>query len=210
MRELGLLSSFKTAATRGPLPFKSPRPGRLQTRQPDTDTCPPESPRRTCDKIRQFNDLEKFFQFKNVKNEHKVLVAESLLEGRAKIWANSVTRAFTDFKAFREAFLQEFYSIPIRVRLKNQWLSRRYRYTDGSMLEYFYKQLRAALHFEPELNKYEINYSIIQQFPVRVREATASVDYTDVNSIAQALSRLDGVQRDRDFYKKRNAWGNDY
>lgn len=146
-------------------------------------------------------DLEKYFHFKNVRDEHKIIVTESLLEGRAKIWMNSGTQTFRSYREFREAFLNEFYSIPIRVKLKNQWLSRRYRNADGNLQEYFYTQMRTAKYFEPELSVYEIIFSILQQFPNRIRESLASVEY-NIDSVSQALSRLDGVQRERDFERK--------
>ena len=152
-------------------------------------------------------ELEKFFQFKNVKEEHKVIVTESLLDGRARIWANSGAQIFRNFKGFREAFLNEFYSIPIRAKLKNQWLSRRYRANDGSYQEYFYKQLRNAKYFEPELTTYEITFSVIQQFPSRVREALASVNYENTEAVLQVLARLDALQRERDGDRRHNnAW----
>ncbi|KAK2574868.1 hypothetical protein KPH14_012964, partial [Odynerus spinipes] len=155
-------------------------------------------------------ELENFFQFKHVREEHKVLVTENLLDGRAKVWANSMTHTFTDFNAFREAFLHEFYSIPIKVKLKTQWLSQRYRYNEGTMQEYFYKQRRMAKNLEPHMSAYELNYTIVQQFPMRIREALAACDHSDIDAVAQALSRLDSIQRDRDFEKKRNAWNREY
>ena len=154
--------------------------------------------------------LEKWFEFQNVREEHKVLVTKTLLDGRAKLWADSVTRPFRNFVACRKAFLQEFYFVPIRVRFRNQWLSKRYRHTDGAMQEYFYQQLRAARFVEPEFSKYEINYSIVQQFPFRVREFLASIDCEDTGAVAQILAGLDSTQRERDMERRRGGWDDRY
>ncbi|XP_048514938.1 uncharacterized protein LOC125501868 [Athalia rosae] len=147
-------------------------------------------------------DLERYFKYKNVRGDHRLLVIESILEGRVKIWYEVTKGIINDYEAFRLAFEAEFYSIPVQVRFKNQWLSRRYRQQDGSLLTYFYKQLRDTRHFQPKLPTYEINYLIAQQLPSRVRTALATVDLANTNLVVQVLSQLDEVHEE---YEKRES-----
>ncbi|KAK2578613.1 hypothetical protein KPH14_000962 [Odynerus spinipes] len=64
----------------------------------------------------------------------------------------------------------------IAVKLKNQWLSRRYRQNDA------------------------------QQFPMRVREALSTVDYSMTTSMAQAVAQLAMIQKERNTERRRNQW----
>ncbi|KAK2577900.1 hypothetical protein KPH14_012713 [Odynerus spinipes] len=151
-------------------------------------------------------EVEKYFRFRGVRDEHKVLVIESFLEGRARLWADTMGNGVRSYAVFRQRFLDEFYSIPIQVKLRNQWLSRRYRPSEGTLQHYFYDQLRAARYFEPVMSAYETNYSIAQQFPLRVREALSTVDYSMTTSMAQALAQLEAIQKERDNERRRNQW----
>lgn len=74
----------------------------------------------------------------------KLLILETLLEGRARDWYRAHQGHYLTYNTFKLAFLQEFYSIPTQVRLKAQWSSRRYASSDGSMHSYFYQQASAA------------------------------------------------------------------
>ncbi|KAK2577109.1 hypothetical protein KPH14_011877 [Odynerus spinipes] len=141
-----------------------------------------------------------------VKEEHKRIVCESFLEGRVKIWADTVSSASQTYSEFKCKFLTEFYSIPIQVKLKNQWLSRQYRQHEGALQNYFYRQIRAARYLEPEMSIYEINYSIAQQFPIRIREALSAVDYANTSAMAQALAQLELLQKERETEGRRNHW----
>ncbi|KAK2575340.1 hypothetical protein KPH14_012742 [Odynerus spinipes] len=152
------------------------------------------------------DEVEKYFKFKGVREEHKTLVCESFLEGRAKFWADTVSNITQPYTEFRCKFLKEFYSIPVQVKLKNQWLSRRYRQQEGALQDYFYKQIRAARYFEPEMSTYEINYSVAQQFPIRIREALSTVDYSCTSAMVQALAQLESIQRERETERRRNLW----
>lgn len=140
------------------------------------------------------NDLEKYFRFKNVRPEHQLVVIESLIDGRVKLWYEIVKDTLFDFNSFKSAFKNEFYSIPVRVKFKSQWMSRKYnKTTDGTMQTFFYKQLREARYFDPPLTPYEINYSIMQQFPPSTRVALSAVNLSDSNLVAQALFQIDGT-----------------
>lgn len=146
--------------------------------------------------LEYLEDLNRYFTFKNVREEHKLIVIESIVEGKMKIWYQIARHTIATFGQFRNAFLEEFYSVPIRVRVKNRWASRRYSWKDGSLHSYFQQQLRETRFFDPPLTPYEINFTIIQQLPQRIRAVLATVNFSETNLITQALTQIDSSQED--------------
>ena len=141
--------------------------------------------------VEYLDDIEKYFLRKRVAWDQKLLIVEDSLKGRAKAWYEARLTPFMDFAHFKSIFLKEFYSVEARVQAKAEWDSRRFKVTDGTLLEYFTDQRRIAKYFKPSLDAYEGNYGIIKQLPQRARDALAVIDYADTELIAQALSRLD-------------------
>ena len=64
-----------------------------------------------------------------------------MMEGRAKTWFNINRDRFLTYEEFEVAFLDEIYSMPIQVRIRNQWRNRRYNRGDKSMLSFFMNKL---------------------------------------------------------------------
>lgn len=149
-------------------------------------------------------DIERYFKFKNVRPEHQMLVIESFIEGRVKVWYQINKHIFGTFEDFKLEFYKEFYSIPVQVRLKDQWNARCYKWKDGSLQSYFFKQIQESKHFRPPLSDYEVNFKIIQQFPNKIQTALAAVDYADTNRVAQTLTQLDTVNREGEFDRNRD------
>ncbi|KAK2577865.1 hypothetical protein KPH14_012743, partial [Odynerus spinipes] len=83
------------------------------------------------------------------------------------------------------------------VKLKNKWANRRYQYGGRSMVEYFQEQLREARYFDSPLMEYEVNYLILQQYPMRIREALAVINYESTDVILQALGQVGDFQEER-------------
>ena len=135
--------------------------------------------------------LNKYFVTKSIRNEHKLDIVYNALEGQAKFWFEANRDNFADYNAFSQSFLEEFYSVPIRVKIKSDWLAKRFDSSDGNLQTYFLKQVKEAQHFVPRMDAYELHYIVIQQMPIRVREALVTVDFTDIKKIQQALSQLD-------------------
>lgn len=154
------------------------------------------------------NDLERYFELKHLLVEQKILVVHGALEGRAKIWLDSRRIRFRTYEDFKTSFLQEFYSVAIRIREKNRWSTRRYKAHENTLQTYYLKQAKEAQYFEPKLTDYEINYSIIQQMPVRVRENLVAIDFSDNNLVETALAQLDLAQEEREREKRRNSQPN--
>lgn len=153
------------------------------------------------------DELDRYFKFKNVREEHKLLVVESLIEGRLKIWFEIEKNVIANFEAFKVAFKNEFYSVPVKVRIKNQWATRRYSGEEESLHGYFFKQLKESRYFDPPLSAYEINFAIIQQLPIKVQIALSTLDYSQTNLVTQALSQMDVVHKQ--FEQKRSReWHN--
>lgn len=155
--------------------------------------------------------FEKYLRIKRVGDDCKMLIVESALEGRAKVWYNAKRAQCQDYEAFKTAFLSEFFSIPVQVRMKSQWASRRHTGQSGPLQTFFLKQITEAQYFNPALDPYELNYTVVQQLPVRVRESLVTADYTDTNAIAHSLSQLDMVNEERDrFHRPPSNQNNNY
>ena len=73
---------------------------------------------------------------------------------------------------------------------------RRFKASDGTILEYFTEQRRIAKYFSPPMDNYETNYYIIKQLPSRAREVLAVIDNSNTESISQALGRLDASYKE--------------
>lgn len=140
------------------------------------------------------DDVERYLKYKNIHINHQMFVIDSWLEGRLKIWYDINQERLTTFEVFKAAFLDEFYSTPVKVHFKNQWLARKYKQKDGTMQAYFYRQVRDAGYFDPPLTPYEVNYSIIKQFSTRIQIALATLNYSDTKLVAQVLTQLDNTQ----------------
>lgn len=115
--------------------------------------------------IEFLNEVDRFFRFKGIREEQKLVLIEHMLTGRARIWYTIHRRDLFNYIDFKEAFKTEFYSVPVQVRIRNRWRNKRYRSSGGSLLSYFYQQVKASQHIEPVMSSYEVNYSIVQQLP---------------------------------------------
>ncbi|XP_015601599.1 uncharacterized protein LOC107270787 [Cephus cinctus] len=149
-------------------------------------------------------ELERYCQVKDVTSENQFTVIEMCLKGRALNWFLIKKDEFRNYRDFEIKFEEEFYSVPVRIRLKSRWQERRYKLSDGNMLTYFYEQVKAAQYLSPRIGNYEIHYTIIQQLPVRVREILVTVDYADATIIVQALEQL---AKSRKWEAERNKAG---
>lgn len=152
-------------------------------------------------------ELEKYMKTKNVKEVRKMSVVEHALEGKADLWFN-LRENFMNYEDFKEQFIEEFYSIPIRVRFKKKWMEERYEASRESLQIFFYKQLGRARYFIPRLSEFELNYNIVQQFPNWVRETLSTINFTDTNAIVQTLGNLDVVRKDRTWENRTNHHNN--
>ena len=145
--------------------------------------------------------VEKFFTVKNINNEKKMALIEIALEGSARLWLN-LQNSFNTYEAFKEAFKARFFSIPIQVKVKNQWSTREYNEKDdGNFQNYYYSQLKDASYIIPLMSEYEKNYVIVKQFPWWVQEALASANFEDPNSIAHTLANLDAIRLEKQIVR---------
>lgn len=147
--------------------------------------------------------LNKFFLTKRISEENKLNVLEGVFEGRVRVWFETQRNQFIDFNDFRIKFLNEFYSIPIRVKYKSNWLAKRFEPNRESLHSYFLGQIQQAQYFLPRMEDYEVHYTIISQMPIRVREAMATADFSDFNKISQALNQLDLTFSDKSNGQKK-------
>ena len=101
--------------------------------------------------------MEKYFIRKRVQNEQKLLIIEDALKGLARAWFEARLTPFIVLTHFKNNFLKEFYSIEARAEIKNSWSMRKFRSSDGLLVEYFTEQRRVAKYFNPPMDNYEIN-----------------------------------------------------
>lgn len=137
----------------------------------------------------------------------KMVIVKHALEGKASSSFN-LKENITSFDIFKEQFLEEFYSIPIRVRFKKQWMERRCHVGTQSLQGYFYDQVAKARFFIPKLTEFEINYNIVQQYPPWVRETLSTINFGETNVIVQALGNLDTIRTERNRDEKK--FGNNF
>lgn len=140
--------------------------------------------------------LKSFKKLKNIDDKLVLLILEHSLEGRARLWYD-LNANFETFDDFQTEFLDEFYSIPVRVKIKNLWVARRYT-SNVSFPEYFYSQSKESSFFIPELTTYEINYTIIQQFPTWVRDHLVMIDFNETKHIVQSLTNLEANRKEKE------------
>lgn len=133
-----------------------------------------------------------------MKEDRKMSIVEHALDGKASLWLN-LKENFIDYENFKKEFLEEFHSIPIRVRFKKNWMENRYEAQKESLQNYFYKQLDKARYFIPRLSEFETNYNIVQQYPNWVRQTLSTINFTDTNSIVQTLGNLDVVRKEKSW-----------
>lgn len=110
------------------------------------------------------DELEKYFRVRNIKEEKKIFVTEHALEEKASLWFH-LKEQFRNFEDFKVQFLEEFYSIPIRVRFKKSWMESHCDLQRETLLNYFYRQLQKSRYFIPRISDFEVNYNIIYQYP---------------------------------------------
>ena len=86
--------------------------------------------------------------------------------------------------------------------MKTNWLSQRFDPNQGNLQTFFLNQVKEAKYFVPKMESYEVNFSIVQQMPIRVREALVAIDFSDMNKGLQALSQLDATHAEKSLNQK--------
>lgn len=138
-------------------------------------------------------DLDRYFKVKGIHALNHMLVLENILEGRVGDWFYINKDNIIDFDDFKSKFKNEFYPIPVQFQFRQQWASRKYVLSNGSMLSFFYSQYREGVTLEPQSPPYDIIFRITQQFPSNIRNSLAVIDCSRLESVTQALAQLDNV-----------------
>lgn len=163
--------------------------------------------------IQFLNDLERYLKSKNVRSDQYGFVLENILEGGILIWYEVARPRILNFEDFKNEFRKEFYSVPIQIRFRNEWTSRRYSAKEGNMSTYFYKQVRSAQFLEPKLPDHQVHLSVVQQFPTYIQNALATVDFSNTGLVAQALSLLENTRerpREANNFGGQNSYQNKF
>lgn len=142
---------------------------------------------------------------------NRVNFLDGFFEGRARAWFDSQRSSIINYNDFITRFLSECFSILIRVKLKSNWLARRFDNNNDNLQTYFLNQIRDVQHFLPQLEPYELHFTIIQQMPIRVREILSTIDFNNYKKILQTLSQLNMTFQEKiniQNTKPRNNIGN--
>ena len=166
------------------------------------ESKPPKFENESRNPCEFIQSLEKYFSIKRVRNDTKLNVVESALEGRARAWFETQRDNFHGYDEFKDGFLREFYSVPIKVKIKTDWLSKRMDSNQGNLQSFFLDQLKTAQYFIPKMESYAVHFCIIQQMPFRTREALVAVDFSDMSKVLQALAQLDATYAERKSNQK--------
>lgn len=155
--------------------------------------------------LKFLNESSDYISLKKIPDQHKLTIVRSALENRARMWFES--KIFANYNDFEKTFRDEFYSIPVQVEIKSKWAARKQIFSGLSLESYFLKQFSEAVHFIPKMEKYEINFKIIDQLPFDIQRALIGFDYHDENKILRSLSRMDSIakQKEKIDRKSRNA-----
>lgn len=63
-------------------------------------------------------------------------------------------------------------------------------------------QCKEAQYFIPQMDPYELYYTIVQQMSLRVHETVATVDFSKFDKVSEALSQLDLIFSDKVLSQK--------
>lgn len=144
-----------------------------------------------CNPKKYLDDIKDYMSMKNIPEDCKLKALEQLLSGHLKNWFQSNKALILSFERFETLFLEECYSIPVKVALKSKWSERKYNKSNGSLKKCFYSQLNKAQYFDPPLTTYEINFLIIHQMLVSIQIAMSTVNFALTQTVVQSLSQLD-------------------
>lgn len=145
--------------------------------------------------------LDKYFKIKHISLNERLEYLDDVFDGNEKLWFE--TQTFADYASFKKKFIEEFYSVAVRVRIKADWHKRKFDPSKDQLNSYFLNQVKDAQYFTPQMENYELHYTIIQQLPMRIREILSAVDFADFEKICQVLSQLDITFRDKQESSKR-------
>ena len=146
-------------------------------------------------------EIEKYFRIKRINENNKMSTIEVALDGKARLWLN-LNNNFESYEQFKQAFIRDFYPIPVQVQSKAKWANTKYKEQDGSFLTFYYRQTKFSNYILPRLSEYEKNYVITQQFPYWVKEALAAVDLQNSNNISSTLTKLDLIHLEKKTYRQ--------
>lgn len=100
------------------------------------------------------NKFEKFCVLKQITGS-RLNFLDGAFDGRAKAWFESQRNAFINYNDFKEKFTSDFFSIPIRVKIKSAWLTKRFTPNKDTLQKYFLDQFNEVQYFLPKMEAYE-------------------------------------------------------
>lgn len=172
-----------------------------QCRRPEFDGRDAQNPKEFIQK------LERDFEISGTRENSKLVIAEDAMKGLARLWLDARGTRFGNYQEFKDAFLETYDSSTYRMKAKMQWSLRRYSQKYGGLQEFFLNQVKEAKYIFPDFSARAINIEIAQQFPENVRSSLATADFTNNETISNALAYLDTGSDHREKKKVGNDMG---
>ena len=137
-------------------------------------------------------DLEDYFKFTHTLPEHQSRLAIYLLEGKAKMWSDSLDPIPPTYAEFKEKFLENYWDYDTRYNYKMKVTTGKYHHsTHGSMKEYLTRKIALARLSGFDLDDPDLLTAIIKQFPINIQDLIRSAGPVSVERLRQLLGWYD-------------------
>jgi hypothetical protein len=117
--------------------------------------------------------LEEFFQFRNVpKSLWLTIACRSIIGHLSKQWIEAIAHRLTDYEAFKEAFLNTWWSKTKQPLVKCTLYQTKYDRRSGlSLSAHFLKHVNLASYLEPRPSEVDLVEAIRAHYPIGVQRS---------------------------------------
>jgi exonuclease VII large subunit len=147
--------------------------------------------------------LEEFFQFRNVpKSLWLTIACRSIIGHLSKQWIEAIAHRLADYEAFKEAFLNTWWSKTKQSLVKCTLYQTKYDRQSGlSLSAHFLKYLNLAAYLEPRPSEADLIEAVRVHYPISVQRTMLT---NLLQTIEQALDLLRRVElmEQADHYQK--------
>lgn len=132
----------------------------------------------------------------NIPFEIFKFIIRNQFKGTASLWSQAFLHNFTDFESFKLAFMDQFWSETKQLQIKLDLQSQYYKEGQGSLVNYFMKNVAMARYLSPPYSELLLIRTIARHFPPHI-----SATLMGAQCLAEAMERL----RQADYYMNRIA-----
>jgi hypothetical protein len=137
-------------------------------------------------------DLEDYFNFTNTPPQHQARLAIYLLEGKAKMWSDSLHPIPPTYAEFKEKFLENYWDYDTRYSYKMKVTTGKYhRPSHGTMKDYLTRKIALARLSGFDVNEPDFLTALIKQFPIHIQDLIRSAGPVSIERLRQLLGWYD-------------------